>query len=314
MKKITLLLLPFLLSWQSENTSHLSGNLTFPENSTLQSFYLSGSDTTFTLTANDKNHYSLHFTNREVPFYMLNGKLIQEENQKWQFATPIYIKHNDKTTINLHMKDFKVSVETNDKNNQAIQECKTFFNESTQKVWMRVPSPENLKSAAQSQVDFSKEVVEKYHPEQNVAEFLISWGYLQYLTIVNAAKQTYKYSGKQLPEDILDGFPKIPEFLDKPFWSFFGGSSFRISDYIKRNAKTAEEQLEFLKANFHTPSIILDQTNQIVSCFIFDCRYSEENYKRLEKLTKGLPNRESTLENYKKTRFARTETGTGTGR
>ena len=323
MKKTLLLLLcfPFLVSWQQNDLTKLSGKVSLPEGATLSNLSFRGIDTTFHVTPDTKGTYRLEFKARKSPFYSVIGTLLmpqvegKKKRQKVQFASPVYIQSHTESHIDMSVEEFLIlSLESNEPNNKAIQECKDAFRQITQRTFTFTPQPDKLVEAAQKPVTVAKEIIDRLRPNDEVKGYLVSWAQLEYINVVNAAQRNYKYSGQQLPADIYSHIPELPQIVDYPYWRSLGsGCPFRIAEYIQQHAKTPEEQVKFLKETFSTPSIVDDQLHIIVSTFLFNFPYTPEDLKRLEKITEGMHDRDHILENYKKTRFKPTHKGTGTG-
>ena len=304
MKKNLLLLFPLLLSWQTEDMTLITGKVQLPEDSQLEILSFQGCDTTLHVKPEIDGTFFLRFPTRQIPFFSLNGKVLMDGQNKWQFANPVYVAPNGETHIELELANYQAKVSCKDDNNQAIQESYDHFYHSRQASYVYTPKPSELKGAATKHLETIQRICKTHQTCPIVTEYLTTWSQLEYIHMVNSAKKAYKRSKVELPANIMEGIPSIEKVMNKPYWMMYESASFIIGDYVQAQAKSAEDQLAFVRKNFTVPSIIQDQIRRVVSTFLFAHPYSDDNMKRLSALSEDMEGRDYILNSYYEKRYS----------
>ena len=300
MNKLLIIALLVLCSFacQDKTICTLSGNIQSGNVSTLS---FQGCDTNFTITLDANGHFSVTIPTQKIPFFTLAG-VVEEEN-KWQFSTPVYLAAGTDVHFDMNFTNTNAEFQTKDRNNQALQEFRTFSQSQNRHLWTTTPSPDTVEHFLSLFIEKAQKINDELSPDKEVKEYIEKWADMDYLSAVSNLKFIYpRFPNWKIPANLK--LPSVPQTCDIAYWKMFYDCPMHVSTYLNQQSKEPEEQLRLLQEQFKKPGIRIEITNRIIENYLRNYSYSDENYSRLEKLTTELPNRKEILKQYRAKRYS----------
>lgn len=283
---------------QNKTIYTLSGKI---QSGKVNSLFFQGCDTTFTITPDSNGCFSMTLPVQKVPFFTLSG-VVEEEN-KWQFSSPIYLIASSNVNITMNFVNKKLDIQAEDKDNQALQEFRKFSQEQNRQLWTATPAPDSIAIFLSYFSKKAQKISSEFSPNKKVNEYIEKWSNMECLDAVLNLKFIYSNaSDRQIPTDLE--LPSIPLTCDIAYWKLFYNCPAHIVSYLNQQSKEPEEQLRLLKEQFKIPDLRIEVNNRIIDNYMRNYSYSDKNYSRLQKLTTELPDREKILEQYSAKRYS----------
>ena len=283
---------------QDKTICTLSGDIKTGRVSTIS---FQGNDTTFNITPDSNGHFSVTIPAQKIPFVTLAG-VVEDEN-KWQFSTPVYLKAGTNIHMTMNFVNTKSEFKTKDDNNQALQNFREHSQEQNQNLWTTTPAPDSVEHFLSHFIEKAREINATLHLNKEVQEYITTWANIRYLSAVLNLKFIYsRIPDWEVPSNLK--LPSIPQTCDIAYWKMFYDCPMHVSTYLNQHSRVPEEQLRLLQEQFKTLDLRIEVTNRIIENYLRNYSYSDENYSRLEKLTAELPNRENILKRYRAKQYS----------
>ena len=265
---------------------------------------LQGNDTTASIVPDSCHRFSVTLPAGNIPFFNFNGVVTEKDGEKWQFSTPVYFQNSKPVKMKFVLQNQEAMIEAVDKGNRMLQEFRAYMLQSGKTFWQSSSAPGELKGKLSDFLQEAKRLIATRQPDEVLADYLNTWSLITYLEIVQNMAHHYGRQGMQLPEDLTSGLPEVPAIVDNPYWRQFYGSKILALSYLRKQARTPEEQIRLLKEQFRTPSMREALHLSILANYISEYPYSEENLIRLETLCEGVPGGEDVVHQYREKRFS----------
>lgn len=294
---ITLLVL-CSFACQDKTICTLSGDI---QSGKVHTLFFQGCDTSFSITPDSCGRFSVTFPTQKLPFFTLAG-VVEDEN-KWQFSSPIYLSAGANVHFTLELIDSEAEFHTQDKNNQAIQEFRKFSQEQKRLLWITTPTPDSCTLFLTNFLNEAQKINSTLSPNKEVKEYIEKWANIEYLSAVSNLKYIYtRTPGHTIPTNLT--LPAVPQTCDIAYWEMFYDCPMHVISYLNQHSQEPEDQLRLLQEQFSTLDLRIEITNRIIENYLRNYKYSDENYSRLEKLSTNLPNREEILKQYRTKRYS----------
>lgn len=257
-----------------------------------------GSDTNFIVTPDTNGCFSITIPVRPIPYFTLSG--LVEDEIKWQFSSPVYLRPGATVRIDLFLTNAKAEIKPKDDDNKALQQFRLYSEQQNKNLWMNTPAPDAVAQVFTGYLKEAKRIISFFSPDKATSDYLITWANMEHLNAASHLEFIYSRTQEwKVPEAVTENLPSVPQVCDVAYWNMFYDCPMHITTYLKRQSKQPEEQLRLLQEQFKTPALRIEITNRLIEDYSRTYSYSDANYARLEKLSAGLPNRSEILKQYR---------------
>ena len=226
---------------------------------------------------------------------ILTGIFGSDEN-KWYFIQPLFLTPGKEISMQLQTgeRGMKVTFASKDNNNNALKAYQDYYLTHSKELWINTPSPSQAKEFLMGFIQKARELTDKLRPAPEVARYLATFGYLEYLKGIGHCNYIYRQQNEQERLQGLEETVAPPDqMLDDPIALLFKNDIPNIIiDYLKKEVIDPEGQLELLRQKFTQPQIVRLITENIIQHYLVSYPYSrdfEEGLARLKKMCTFLP-------------------------
>lgn len=229
--------------------------------------------------------FSLEIPCDSIQVVQFSG-VVGHGDEAWPFSQTLLFKPGSKVHLELQCGERQLTIVTDpgDRDNGALVAYKTFETANSRRLWESPPKPENSQQVLDEVLLKKENVIKEFRPSEIVVRYLEIQCYLAYWQSINALRYMYSLEKSQLPEGLGKNIPTPDNVLNDEMAISFYHTIPVISSYLKKQAKTPEEQIRLAKELFTVKPIVDEVVTSILQDYVMRYNYAAEFDKGLERL------------------------------
>lgn len=251
-------------------------------------------------TDSTKTHFTIEITADTLNFIQIKGEF-RTDDDKWIYSYPLYVSPGRKIELEIDLGDRLKSTAllSDDQDNLAINAYDTYHNEQLSLLWNNTPAPDQAESFLNNFQQQAKTILETYQLTEDAKNYIIIGTYVNTLEFIEWLDYLYAKTGKNmLPPNLTDKLPQPDKILNNAIALQFISSTSYIYNWLRKNSKDVEGQIQLLRENFTDPAIREAMTYSILQSYVSNYKYSsdfDKDIKHLSEMASQLPDKGEAL-------------------